>query len=204
MLRPGIETHLEGIIQMNSIETLQPAVAGRVSPRQSSPGEIPDLVRELADVQRSLLDPATHEAGLNEARYSVLRELRFRQSEGCSQSELARGLYLSESNLSTLLDRMVRDGLLERERSRLDRRKSIIRITSRGAALAEDIRRHEDEIMQRLWNIVSDSSQVTIREELVRAIRQGAEMLAPSIVTSDSFVPMPSPLTSEDQHAAAG
>ena len=189
---------------MNPIEPMQPAVAGRVSPRTSSPGELPDLVRELSDLQRSLLDPATHEAGLNEARYAVLRELRFRQSEGCSQSELARGLYLSESNLSTLLDRMVRDGLLERERSRLDRRKSIIRITSRGALLAEEIRRHEDAIMGRLWGLISEESQSTIRLELARAIRNGAEMLAPSIVAGGSLVPLPTHHSPEDQHAAAG
>ncbi len=189
---------------MNPTESLQPAVAGRVTPRESFPGELPDLVRELADIQRSLIDPATHEAGLNEARYSVLRELRFRQCEGCSQSELARGLYLSESNLSTLLDRMVRDGLLERERSRLDRRKSIIRITQRGATLADDIRHREDEVMGRLWSLISEDSRFALRQELARTINNGAEMLAPSVVTAASFVSISSQQSSEDQHAAAG
>lgn len=188
---------------MNPNETMQPAVAGRVAPRDNFPGELPDLVRELADLQHSLLDPATHEVGLNEARYSVLRELRFRQSEGCSQSELARGLYLSESNLSTLLDRMVRDGLLERERSRLDRRKSIIRITPRGATLADEIRSQEDAIMERLWSLVSADSQLVLSQGLARTIRHGGEMLATSVVAA-SLVPMPGQDSSEGQHAAAG
>lgn len=189
---------------MNPTDHLQPAVAGRVSPRMIFPGELPDLVRELADLQRSLLDPATQEAGLNEARYSVLRELRFRQSEGCSQSELARGLYLSESNLSTLLDRMVRDGLLMRERSRLDRRKSIIRITPCGAELADAIRHREDEIMSRLWSLIPVDSRSSMSQDLARTIYQGLEMLSPSVMGEHSCVSMPVPNTSEDQHAAAG
>jgi len=189
---------------MNPIETLQPAVAGRVTPRETSPGEFPDLVRELADIQRSLIDPATHEAGLNEARYSVLRELRFSQSEGCSQSELARGLYLSESNLSTLLDRMVRDGLLERERSRLDRRKSIIRITPRGAKLADDIRQREDEIMGKLWSLIAEDARFALQQELARTIHNGAELLSNAVAATASLVPMPGQNSSEEPHAAAG
>lgn len=194
---------------MSQMDLSQPAVAGRVSPRETSsretsPGELPDLVRELADLQRSLLDPPTHATGLNEARYAVLRELRFRQSEGCSQSELARGLYLSESNLSTLLDRMVRDGLLERERSRLDRRKSIIRITPQGASLADEVRQHERGIMDQLWNLIPGDVQYTLRRELDRVIAHGSEMLVPSIGTAASLVPLNSLQHQEDQHAAAG
>src|SRR5262249_22136911 len=43
----------------------------------------------------------------------------------------------SESNLSTLLERMGGDGLITRTRSQTDRRRSLIRVTPRGlAALA--------------------------------------------------------------------
>jgi len=186
---------------MDGSELLRPGVAGRVAPRENSLGELSDLIRDLADLQRSLLDPATYESGLNEARYSVLRELRFRQSEGCSQSELARGLFLSESNLSTLLDRMVRDGLLERERSRLDRRKSIIRITHRGAELAERVRASECSLMAQMWNGLSDEIQLVLRRELEKTLKCGNAQVAAS---ANHLVSMSSHPTVEEQHAAAG
>src|SRR5262245_19426328 len=80
----------------------------------------------------ALIQAPTSRAGLNESRYNVLDALRRRGVEGCSQSELAAHLLQSESNLSTLVDRMRQAGLITRVRSESDRRATVIGVTTVG------------------------------------------------------------------------
>jgi DNA-binding MarR family transcriptional regulator len=89
------------------------------------------LVRTAACLT-ALLQGPTATAGLNESRYNVLDALR-RTPEGTStQTDLAARLLQSESNLSTLLERMRQDQLISRVRSETDRRKSLIGLTRAG------------------------------------------------------------------------
>ncbi len=69
---------------------------------------------------------------LTDGRHAVLTVLARAGENGCSQAELADQLYQSESNVSTLIERMQRDGLVSRSRSDADRRKRVLQITSMG------------------------------------------------------------------------
>ena len=91
-------------------------------------------VLRLAEAWRARLAEDFAECQLNDARFAVLQAIADAGGEGCSQTELARRLRNSESNVSTLLNRMVSDGLVERRRSTADRRKSLIRLSGKGAA----------------------------------------------------------------------
>lgn len=62
----------------------------------------------------------------------MLIALQQEMSGECSQADLAELLLQSESNLSTLLERMSGDGLITRIRSQTDRRRSLIRMTPLG------------------------------------------------------------------------
>jgi DNA-binding MarR family transcriptional regulator len=89
------------------------------------------LVRTAACLT-ALLQGPTAAAGLNESRYNVLDSLRRIPGATCTQTELAARLLQSESNLSTLLERMRQDELISRVRSETDRRKSLIGLTRAG------------------------------------------------------------------------
>ncbi|WP_197532208.1 MarR family winged helix-turn-helix transcriptional regulator [Symmachiella macrocystis] len=91
-------------------------------------------VLQLAEAWRTQLTTDFAQCRLNDARFAVLQAIEEADPTGCSQKELARQLRNSESNISTLLDRMVTDGLVERRRSQSDRRKSLIRLSEKGAA----------------------------------------------------------------------
>jgi DNA-binding MarR family transcriptional regulator len=96
-----------------------------------------------ADCLTAALVACTASAGLNEARYRVLSALSGIRTGESSQSELAGVLLQSESNLSTLLERMSADGLITRARSVSDRRRSLIQMTPAGRealARADDAR----------------------------------------------------------------
>ncbi|MSR56494.1 MAG: MarR family transcriptional regulator [Planctomycetaceae bacterium] len=94
--------------------------------------EIGALIMRGAECLSAALVECTARSGLNEARYRVLHTLRRRTEGECSQAELADLLLQSESNLSTLLERMSGDGLITRTRSQTDRRRSLIGLAPAG------------------------------------------------------------------------
>jgi DNA-binding MarR family transcriptional regulator len=78
------------------------------------------------------------EHNLNLTRVEVLACLAAHGESGCSQTDLATALQLSESNVCTLIERMRSDGWLFRLRSDVDRRRSVVMLSPQGRqALAE-------------------------------------------------------------------
>lgn len=92
---------------------------------------------------------------LNDGRHSVLAVLAGAAQEGCSQAELAERLGQSESNISTLIERMQRDGLVNRLRSNADRRKRVLLITSEGRSALESVDSSRSAWAGRLLNGIS-------------------------------------------------
>jgi len=97
-----------------------------------TPSSAGALLLRTAECLTALLQAPTVQAGLNESRYNVLDALRRKPFGTASQTELATYLLQSESNLSTLLDRMKRDGLISRARSESDRRVTRIGLSTAG------------------------------------------------------------------------
>ena len=56
-----------------------------------------------------------------------------------SQKDLAECMYITDSSVARLLDRMNRDGLVERVKSAEDRRVTNIQLTEKGQALIDDV-----------------------------------------------------------------
>ncbi len=102
------------------------------------------LIEQLVDlsvrVQARLAEPC-EALGVNAARFAVLRAVANVVDGGCSQSELAIQLGVSESNICALVERLRTSGLLFRFRSKTDRRRSVLMLTERGRELAQAINR---------------------------------------------------------------
>jgi DNA-binding MarR family transcriptional regulator len=116
----------------------------------ADPREVGTLALRAAECLVAALLECTAEAGLNEARYRVLAALHRRAGGESSQSGLASLLLQSESNLSTLLERMSVDGLISRTRSQSDRRRSLIRMTAPGLEALERAERARGATLARL------------------------------------------------------
>jgi len=74
---------------------------------------------------------------LTPAQYNVLRILKGAGPAGHPRCEIARRMIEHAPDLTRMIDRLERRGLVERARSGQDRRHSITRITSAGLALLE-------------------------------------------------------------------
>jgi MarR family transcriptional regulator, organic hydroperoxide resistance regulator len=71
--------------------------------------------------------------------------------DGETVSALARHVLANQPTLTKIIDRMARDGLVERCASAGDRRKVLVKITERGRAMVAELRRraksHEAEVL---------------------------------------------------------
>lgn len=75
--------------------------------------------------------------GLSPAQYNVLRILRGAGPEGLSCREVAERMVTRDPDMTRLLDRLEKQGLLSRERRKDDRRIVATRITPQGLDLLQ-------------------------------------------------------------------
>ena len=87
---------------------------------------------------RQALDEACEAHGLTHDQYNVLRILRGALPGGHPRHEIADRMIERSPDVTRFLDRLERDGLVERYKSDEDRRLSMTRVTEKGlGALAE-------------------------------------------------------------------
>ena len=122
----------------------------------------------------ALLQAPTSRAGLNEARYNVLDALWRQGPGGCSQSELAAQLLQSESNLSTLVDRMRQAGLITRVRSESDRRVALIGVTTEGREALARADRSRRRAAVEIFHVLGEQ-QTTVLDEALSVLLERLE-----------------------------
>jgi DNA-binding MarR family transcriptional regulator len=81
---------------------------------------------------RQLVDEAVGVHGITQAQFNVLRILRGAHPNGYPRGEIACRMIDHAPDVTRLIDRLERQGLVERTRSGDDRRQSITVITEKG------------------------------------------------------------------------
>ena len=99
---------------------------------------------------------------LTDGRHAVLKSLANSAERGCSQADLAEKLGQSESNVSSLIERMQRDGLVHRLRSEQDRRKKVLLISPVGQQTLSRVEASMSNWALRELNGFSPTSQLTL------------------------------------------
>ncbi len=87
----------------------------------------------------SMLDEAFEGTGLTQPQYNVLRILNGVFPNSHSRGEIARRMVRRAPDLTRMLDRLVKMGLVEREKGEQDHRQSLARITPKGRSLIEEL-----------------------------------------------------------------
>jgi DNA-binding MarR family transcriptional regulator len=83
-------------------------------------------------------DRVLQPVGLTQAQFDVLMLLEYQTADGSAdQTTLGKMLVVNRSNVTGLVDRMERDGLVRRVADPTDRRLKRVRMTSAGARLLE-------------------------------------------------------------------
>jgi DNA-binding MarR family transcriptional regulator len=96
------------------------------------------LERVEADLKRAGLPPLRW--------YDVLLELRRAEPDGLRQFEIGEAVLLNKYNVSRLLDRLEREGLIERYVCEADGRGAQVRITPSG-----------NDLLKRMWKVYGEA-----------------------------------------------
>jgi MarR family transcriptional regulator, 2-MHQ and catechol-resistance regulon repressor len=98
------------------------------------------------------------------SQYRVLRILKKRGA--IPMSEIGRKVYISTSNMTSLIDRLVEEGLAERLPDKNDRRVINIAITEKGKEVVREWRKHENEKIRLKLAALSDEDLEKLYESI--------------------------------------
>lgn len=96
-------------------------------------------LERTADYLRRELHLLLRAHSMTTTQYNVLRILRAADAGGLTCSELASRLTGADPDITRLLDRMARHGLVRRERNARDRRAVLTEITEKGMRLLDEV-----------------------------------------------------------------
>jgi len=113
-----------------------------------------EIMYSVFRMQKALYRLAREDAarvGITEVQLMILYTLWKR--ENIRLNDLAEKLNLSNSNVSSTVDRLVSAGLVARETSKEDRRAVILSLTDKGRQTIKEAFNHESILLQRLRKI---------------------------------------------------
>ncbi len=124
--------------------------------------EIAVGIFDVARMLRTYADQRARQFGISRAQWTVLGRLD--RSEGLKQSELAELLDLQPISLTRLLDRLAKNGLIERRPDPNDRRANRLYLTPAARPLLEQLALLGEDVMQ----IVLQDIDEVAHEQLLR------------------------------------
>ena len=137
--------------------------------------EFPVLLGETARAWRACLDQRLKPLGLSQAKWLVLLHLSH-GGDAMIQKELAGRIGIEGPTLVGLLDRMARDGWLERRESAEDRRSKTVHLTDKSHEVIRQIKSVAAHLRRELLAGMSES-ELTQCTDVLRRIKKKAENL---------------------------
>ena len=114
-------------------------------------------LRIAANILESRFEKAISNFGITGSQYNVLRILRGVYPEGHPRCEIASRMLEISPDITRLIDRLEKQGLVVRDRTGTDRRQSITKITAKGLKLLNEIQPVvEDEHKQAAKNLTAE------------------------------------------------
>lgn len=110
---------------------------------------------QIADLFGSEAEQVVKTAGLTAAQYNVLRILRGAGHEGLACREIGGRMISRDPDITRLLDRMEKRGLIMRERQSDDRRVVKTRVTARGLEILKSLDQPVRELHKRQFRRIS-------------------------------------------------
>lgn len=125
------------------------------------------VLRAYGTLQR-LMEPYFAQFDLTPPQFQVLCIASHFKDEPPTQRQLARELYVSFPNVTVLLKRLERKGLIERNGNPADRREKRVRVSARGKELLERIW----QVHQQQMDLVMKGLTPSERKEMARLLNK--------------------------------
>lgn len=134
------------------------------------------LLGEVTNIWRTVLDRRLKPLGLSQARWRVLLHVA-RAGHPLTQTELAARLGVGGPSLVSLLDRMESDGWISRRRHATDRRRNQIHLAPRAEKMMPTITAEAEQLRRDLTEGLDPAEIATAKRVLAR-IRARGDTLA--------------------------
>ena len=122
---------------------------------------------------------------LSPSQFNVLNVLHV-QPEGCTQIDLSRQLIMHRSNVTGLVDRLEKRGLLRREDHAKDRRVYVVVLTSAGRKLMRAVLPQYHRAADQVWGRLPIKQAEQLVAELEEVVRN-AQRMAKSLDAHANF-----------------
>lgn len=146
-----------------------------MSPPLRRPLPLPDqafiLIQKTADGLAQEVEQFLKASGLTGTQYNVLRILRGAGPEGLACSSIGGKMISHDPDMTRLLDRMQKRGLITRHRQSSDRRVVKTRISARGLALLKRLDGPVHQLHKEQFRTV-DLRQLKALTELLEEVRK--------------------------------
>jgi DNA-binding MarR family transcriptional regulator len=116
----------------------------------------------------SMMDDVFDGSSITQPQYNVLRILNGVHPSAHSRGEIARRMVRRAPDLTRMLDRLVRMGLVERAKGEKDHRQSLAKITPQGRELLEHLRPK----VQRMNQLLADRMSAEEARQLVALLER--------------------------------
>ena len=123
-------------------------------------------IQRTAAVLEHAFEAALRPSGITATQYNVLRILRGAEPEGLCRNEIGERLVRRVPDVTRLLDRLERMGLIARARGARDRRYVTTRITTAGLKVLDELEGVIDDIHARQFAGLDDGRLATLVEWL--------------------------------------
>ena len=107
-------------------------------------------------------------ASISSVQFGVLTVLA--RKPGASQQELCEELDLDRSTIADLVSRLERNGLIDRERDSVDRRRNRLVLSAQGAASLDELRPRAEQVEHLLTDALSAEERDTLRGLILKVL----------------------------------
>ena len=111
--------------------------------------------------------------GITDAQFNVLIQLKYAQAHTLSQADLGRRLVVNKADMTGIIDRLEKAGLVERTDHPRDRRINIIKITRKGKGMVDELEPGYFEGVKKLFS--------AIPQEEIKKMIKGMERIRENI-----------------------
>ena len=94
-----------------------------------------NLMRTTRAIEESWVQYLKRSEGISQSQYNILRILRGARPKAAKISEISDRMITRDPDVTRLVDRLIKQGLVRRERDTEDRRVVLVEITAAGLAM---------------------------------------------------------------------
>ena len=108
----------------------------------------------------------------SDLRVSQIKALFAFKDESClSMKELAENVDVKLSNMTMMVDSLIKDGIAQRDRDEADRRKVMVRLTPLGEKIRAQFRSHRRKVAKSIFSHLTDDDKNALLASLDNACK---------------------------------